>query len=146
MTPSSNRIDPLRAHSFRVEIDGIAAIGFSEISGLHLTIDAIEYRDGADPGAARVIPGQARHSPLVLRRGAGPNRDLWRWIAAVRDGATERRDVAVIVQNENREDVLRVRAREAWPSAWRLGDLDAHSSAIVIEELTLRHEGLVVDD
>lgn len=146
MTPSADAEHPLRAHAFRVEIDGIASTGFSEVSGLGLSVDVVEYRSADDPGAIRQLPGQVRHLPLVLRRGVDENLELWAWIKAVRDGSLERRNGSVILLNARREDVMRVNFVRAWPSAWRLSDLDAASSEIVVEELVLQHEGLSVAD
>lgn len=40
---------PYRNFRFRLEIDGLDAGGFSEISGFDATFDVVEYRLGDDP-------------------------------------------------------------------------------------------------
>ena len=40
------RIDPYQSCNFVVEIEGILAGGFSELSGLQVETEAFEYREG----------------------------------------------------------------------------------------------------
>lgn len=39
---------PYRVFRYQVEIDGISRAGFSEVSGMSSSVDAIEYREGDD--------------------------------------------------------------------------------------------------
>ena len=39
---------PYRVFRYQVEIDGISRAGFSEVSGMSASVDAIEYREGDD--------------------------------------------------------------------------------------------------
>ena len=51
------RIDPLRNFRFRLEIDGIAQAGFSEVAIGETTIDAVDYREGNDRRTCASSPG-----------------------------------------------------------------------------------------
>ena len=51
------RKDPLRNFRFRVEIDGIAVAGFSEVIIGPTTTEAIDYREGTDPPHGANFPG-----------------------------------------------------------------------------------------
>ena len=55
--PPATRHDPHGAFCFRVEIDGIAAASFSEVSGLEVEITPIDYREGNEDIVVRKIPG-----------------------------------------------------------------------------------------
>ena len=43
--PSPGRNDPFTAGNFRVEIDGITSTSFSEVRGLEICIEVVDYRD-----------------------------------------------------------------------------------------------------
>jgi phage tail-like protein len=142
--PNTARNDPYRAFNFRVEIDGITAADFSEVSGIGVEINVIEYRSLDEMSSSRKIPGRTRHLPIVLRRGLTANRELWSWIRSAIDGNVQRRNASVVLLDEDGTEVFRVNVVQAWPSAWRLSGFDAASSEVVIEELVVEHEGLDV--
>ena len=60
---------PLPKFHFQVEWGG-TKIGFTEVSGLDITNDIIEYRDGASPEYHKIkMPGQRKFSNIVMKRG-----------------------------------------------------------------------------
>ena len=144
LVPTTGRNDPYRAFNFRVEIDGITVADFSEVSGIGVEINVIEYRTLDDMSSSRKIPGRTRHLPIVLKRGLTANRELWSWIRSAIDGNVQRRNASVVLLDEDGTEVFRVNVVHAWPSAWRLSAFDASSSEVVIEELVVEHEGLDV--
>jgi phage tail-like protein len=138
------RHDPLRGLRFRVEIDGIASASFSEVEIGETTTDAVDYREGTDPAHARKLPGLTRFGNVVLRRGATTSLDLVQWHKLVVDGqiAAARRNVAVVVQDEEGADLLRFVVSQAWPAKIGPTRLDAACSEVVIESLELVNEGI----
>ena len=81
------RHDPFAAYNFIVAIDGIATAGFSEVSGLVVEIEAVDYREGNDPtGAVRKLPGRVKYSNITLKRGSTADLSLWQWVKSVLDG------------------------------------------------------------
>ena len=73
---ASNRNDPYKSFNFLVEIDGVQSAGFTECTGLSTETDVIEYREGSDRGGVRKIPGLAKFTNIVLKRGLTRCRDL----------------------------------------------------------------------
>ena len=73
--PPVFRSDPYSGYNFEVVLtevsdDGTAVRGsFAEASGLEVTIDPIEYRNGTDDITMRKIPGLKKFTPLTLKRG-----------------------------------------------------------------------------
>jgi phage tail-like protein len=75
--------DPLRNFKFLVQFNPVAhaatgndinnisvpAIGFMTISGLNVTTESIEYREGGYNTAAHQIPGMTSFSPVTFTRG-----------------------------------------------------------------------------
>lgn len=140
------RDDPYGRFNFLVEIDGIARAGFSEVEGLAGEIDVVAYREGADKTSSfRLLPGLVRYPRVVLRRGFGGDASLFAWWQAVRDGAPDRRAVAVVLLDELRQPVARWRLRRAWPAKWEGPALSAKTSEVAIETLELVHEGIELE-
>ncbi len=46
---------PYRNFRFRLEIDGLEAGGFAEVSGFDTSVDVIEYREGDDVTTPRKL-------------------------------------------------------------------------------------------
>lgn len=145
------REDPYPAHSFLIEIPGVVegeeiVAGFSEVSGLGVAIEVIEYRTGNErQKAPRKLPGVARYSNLVLERGITGDLALWEWIRRAVEGEPRRADGTVTLLNEEREAVLIWRFRRGWPCRYSGPGLDADGSSLAIEELEICHEGLAIE-
>ena len=142
---SANRNDPYKAFNFLVEIDGIQAAGFTECTGLSTETDVIEYREGNERGGVRKIPGLAKFTNIVLKRGLTRSRDLWNWRKVIIDGGVDRRSGVVVVLGDNHTPVARFQFREGWPSKWEGPRFNARSSEVAIETLEIAHEGLEVE-
>jgi phage tail-like protein len=140
------RDDPYLSFNFRVEIDGIAIAGFSEAELPEGRIEVVAYREGADKtSAARLLPGRVEYGPVVLRRGFTGDAALFEWWRDVADGNVERRNVLVVLQDEQRNDVARWQLRRAWPAKWVGPELRGLGNEVVIEALVLAHEGIELE-
>jgi phage tail-like protein len=139
----SQRVDPCSNYNFVVEIDGIAAAAFEECSGLAASVDIIEYREGADKrNVPRKLPGLAHFSNIVLKRGITTNRDLWQWFKDILNGVIDRRNVAVVLLDSQRQPVVRWMLTAAFPAKWEGPALKGKGTEVAIETLELAHEGL----
>lgn len=138
---------PWGAFNFIVEIDGIDEAGFSEVSGLSLAMDMIDYRNGNDKsGALRRIPGLVRHGDVTLRRGMVASLALFQWLRSAADGGGDSpRNVTITLMNEAREPVRRFRLSRARIVKHVSGPLNAVTSQLAIEELVLSHERLDIE-
>ena len=131
---------------FRVEWGGVRA-SFLEVSGLDIQLDVVEERDGSSPvNAARKMPGQARYSNIVLKRGIvkGDN-DFYRWMSTARLNTIERRDVTISLLDETHQPLMTWKARNAFPAKLTGPQLNANGTDVAIETLELAHEGLEVE-
>ena len=137
---------PHSKNHFRVEWGG-TNVGFMEVSGLSIELDVIPYREGSSPESSeRLMPGQKRFSPIVLKRGIVKNDDeFYKWINTAQFNVVERRDVTISLLNESHEPVVAWKLKNTFPSKLEYSTLNAQSSDVVIESLTLVHEGLVVE-
>ena len=138
------RRDPYRNFRFRLEIDGIAAAGFSEVSIGETATDIIEYRDGNEPNHLRKLPGLHKFGNVALKRGMTASLEIFQWHKQILDGntANARRNVAVIIADESGADQARFNIRNAWPAKYGIGELNGKGNEVLIEILELANEGI----
>jgi phage tail-like protein len=138
---------PLPKFHFQVEWGG-ASIGFTEVSGLDVQTDPIEYRDGASPEYVKTkMPGMQKFSNITLKRGTfkGDN-DFYAWWNSVALNTIDRRNVTISLLNENHEPVVVWKVKNAWPIKVQSTDLKADGNEVAIESIELVHEGLVIQN
>jgi len=138
---------PLPKFHFLVEWGG-SKIGFTEVSGLDITTEVIEYRDGASPEYSKIkMPGQRKFSNITLKRGTfkGDNQ-FYNWFNTVSLNTIERRDLTISLLNEKHEPVIVWKVKNAWPSKVSPTDLKADGNEVAIESLELAHEGLTIQN
>lgn len=140
--PVGDRRDPLRAHHFIVEIDGIARAGFRECTGLDTRQTPIEYREGNDPHTAQKLPGLVTFSNITLRWGTSDDTQLWDWRQKAIDGSVERKNGSIVMIDDTGSEQARWNFREAWPISWTGPSFNATSNDVAIEALEIAHEGL----
>jgi phage tail-like protein len=140
------RDDPYLNFNFRVEIDSLEVAGFSEAQIPEGRIEAVAYREGTDPSsAARLLPGRVEWEPVVLRRGFAGDPALFQWWNDLVQGNLSRRNVAIVLLDEQRREVARWLVRRAWPSKWVGPNLRGLGNEAAIETLELSHEGVELD-
>jgi len=137
--------DPYLGYNFFVEWDGIIYAGFQECSGLDTTQDAKEYREGTDPPTVRKIPGLVSYSNISLKRGITNNDELWRWRKKIMDGIVERRNVSIVLLDQQGSERIRWNLTHCWPTTWSAPEMNATTDDIAIESLEFVHEGVTVD-
>ena len=143
---AGNRNDPYGQFNFLIEIDGVVAGGFSEVSGLTSDSNIIEYREGSEQqGTVRKLPGLMKYTNIVMKRGYTKDNKLWTWRKKVVDGKTERTTVSITLMDEARQPAMRWKARECWPSKLEGPGLNGKTSEVAVETLEIAHEGLELE-
>lgn len=142
--------------------------GFTSVSGLATTTESIPYREGAYNTTVHQIPGQTSFAPLALQRGVIlGSRQSWDWM---RDlfrtvQGTDQRSVAdnfrcdITIQVlshpiastgtqtagasgvQTDHVAMEFKVYNAWISSLAYSDLNAGDNAILVEAMTLVHEG-----
>lgn len=131
---------------FQVEWGGTRA-GFAEVSGLNMSVEVIEYREGASPESSSVkLPGRVTYDDVVLKRGIVPgDGEFFGWINSISMSRVERRDVTVSLLNAEHEPVVTWKLRNAFPSRLEGPHFNASGNAVAIETLVLSHEGMTIE-
>lgn len=138
---------PLPKFHFEVQWGG-TRIGFTECTGLEVTTEKIEYRDGASKEYHKIrMPGMQTFGDLTLKRGifAGDN-EFYAWWNTVALNTIERRDITISLLNESHEPVVIWKVKNAWPTKVTSTDLNASGNETAIETLVLAHEGLTMEN
>ena len=140
------RTNPYGAYNFLVEIDSVVSAGFSEVEGLGMEIVYTDYRNGNDPVSnVRKLVGLRKFPNITLKRGITGVTDLFDWLKSAAAGQPAQRSVAIILMDEQRNEVMRWVLHRAQPQKWSGPHLNgAASGTVAMEELVITHEGLEI--
>lgn len=146
------REHPYAQFNFLVDIgtgatDGPEA-GFQECSGISMSVDVIEYRNGNEKeNTPRKLTGLTRVSDVTLKRGIIGSLGLYKWIDQIRNGDPAAfRNVVIQLQNEDHTAIVMtwklLRARIIKHTS---GPLNAKGTDVAMEEITIAYERLELE-
>ncbi|MCH5281433.1 MAG: phage tail protein [Lachnospiraceae bacterium] len=133
---------PYGKFRYKVEIDGLAAGGFSEVSGFDASIDVIEYREGDMVQTPLKIPGLKKYGNITLKQGLTTSKVLYDWIIAGVNGAVDRKTITITLLDDEEAPAASWQVINAWPTKYTAPDFNATSSEVAIETLEIAHEGM----
>ncbi|SKC66416.1 phage tail protein [Ohtaekwangia koreensis] len=137
---------PLTGFHFTVSWGG-DNIGFSEVSGLSVENQPIEYRDGLMSAKTLPLkrPGLRKAGNISLKRGlVSANNDLYTWFNNFGEPNVTRRTLVITLLNDEGNPVFVWTISEAWPVKCEGPGLKASGNEIAIETIELAHEGITV--
>ena len=143
--PLADRKDPYLGAHFFVEIDGVDQGGFTECTGLQAEVEVTDFQEGGNNGYIHKLPGRTKWTNVVLKYGVTDSSDLWEWFQSVSRGQVERKDVSVVLFDDEQNEVRRWTLREAFPSKWVGPAFNADKPAVAITTLELVHHGFEVE-
>ncbi|ASS48509.1 MAG: phage tail protein [Candidatus Fluviicola riflensis] len=138
---------PLPKFHFQVEWGG-TKIGFTEVSGLDVETEVIEYRQGASPEYSKLkMPGMTKFSNITMKRGTfKSDNEYFNWWNSVKLNTIERRDLTIKLLDENHDPVIVWKVKNAWPTKIQSTDLKADGNEVAIESMEIVHEGLTIQN
>lgn len=139
-----DRIDPYRNFRFRVELGDIQIAAFSEATVPDSTTDPVDYREGTDPTHQRKLSGLTKFGNVTLKKGLTDSLDIYKWRKQVEDTGAKgaRKDISLILIDEEGNDKARWDIVQAWPTKYDPSDFSAKGNEVLIETLELVHEGI----
>jgi len=132
--------DPFKGFRFRVEIQGIQQMGFSECSSIGSHIEVVEYREGGDVASVRKLPGKVSYPDITLKWGMTKSQDIYDWHRDAVNGNIKRVHGSVVQLDDTGQEQLRWDFFNAWPSKWDGPAFNAKGNDVSIETLTLTCE------
>lgn len=116
--------------------------GFSECTGLEMTLETDEWLEGGNNGTVLKFPKRVRNTEVVLRRGITKGTDLFDWFYAFTQGAGKRKDGLITLLDARHQPHTVWGFRRGLPTKYSGPALNAAQNAVAIESVTITHEGL----
>jgi phage tail-like protein len=153
--------DPLRNFKFLVTIAGHGFngvnMGFMSVSGLSVTTEVIPYREGGMNTTTQKMPGQSDFAPLTLSKGVAvgtagnANMNWMKELFTVMQGTGTRLAGAAdfrttvqikVLDHPVTKGITPVKALfTVYNASVAFSDFDAGANALLIQQMTLAHEG-----
>jgi phage tail-like protein len=158
--PVGARHDPVLNHNFVISLlDSTSALapasppplagildsavgGFAECSGLDLTLQPEEYKEGGNNGGVLKFASRATWANLTLKRGVTENTELWDWHFGFVEGNGKRRDGVIVLLDAARAPVQAWYFRRGLPVKYTGPSLGASQNSVAIEAIEIAHEGI----
>lgn len=138
--------DAIAGYTFKIEIDGQVIAQFKEVSGMSAECQVIEHRENNISGkeVIKMLPGQKKWGPITLKRGKTDNKVIWLWQKLVMDGKIDeaRKNFSIVLYDYAGGEVCRYNGLNGWPSKASIGSLQAGGNDVLMEEVTIVHEGI----
>ncbi|MCP1489802.1 phage tail-like protein [Pseudomonas fluorescens] len=127
---------PIPTYRYRVAV-GDQEMAFSAVSGLEVSYETIEYKDGT--GGVFRMPGQSTPVHITLRRGMVVGKSqLYDWISSISLNQVEKKDISISLTNASGNELLVTwNISNAFPTKLSAPNFDASSNEVAIEELSL---------
>jgi len=133
----------LTTNHFHVEWGG-TRIGFTEVSGLSIGMQPIDYREGSSPEYSPAkMPGAIKYNNIILKRGIkqGDN-EFYNCLNTLKLNKIERRDLNISLLNEEHEPVIVWKLKNAFPIKIEWSTLKANANEPAMESIEITHDGM----
>jgi phage tail-like protein len=135
---------PIPRFHFQVKWGG-AKIAFTEVTGLVMEREKIEYRHSDSLDFNKIaMPGMAKNSNITLKRGKFEGDfDFNTWLEEIaNERVDKRRDLTITLLNEKHNPVAAWTATRCFPVKVTAPDLKSDANEIAVESIEVAHEGL----
>lgn len=139
---------PLTTNHFRVEWGTDSGIAFTEVCGLSIEIEPINYKIGNFKSNTPVkMPGRIKYNNVILKRGiVRSDNDFYNWFNTINLNTIERRTIVIRLLNEEHIPVIVWELKNAFPIKVEWSNLIANANEPAIESIEIAHEGMTVQN
>jgi phage tail-like protein len=127
-----------------VELGAPAPTPITVVSGIEADTPVVITREGNDPTSGEKSPGQASYADLVVSRPLTGDLTLWQWMQQSVNGAPLKRDISVILLDNQNNQVIQWNFKNAFPVRWTGPLLNALANDVAMETLEIAHDGFTV--
>lgn len=140
MASRTMEADPLQSFMFRVSIPGLpTGVGFQKIGGLSREVEVVEYLENMYQYTHK-LPGRESVSEVTFERGMYADDYLQTLYEKVFNDKNVRNTVVIQITDRFGKIRREFKCAEAWFSKYECADLDATSSDVIIETMTMVFE------
>ncbi len=136
------RLDPYSAYNFLVEIEGIIAGGFTEVSGMSIQTEVERKMFGGENDREYTFIKSTKYTDITLKHGLTDLDLLWSWYDDVVKGNVQRKNGSIYLLDRAGLPAMWWDFYEAYPIKWDGPSLNAASNTVATETLVLAHGGL----
>ena len=120
----------------------VAVGGFSECSGIEMSLQVEEYKEGGNNGQLLKFPTRVTWSNISLKKGIGSGTALWDWHYGFAIGEGRRRDGVIMLLDDLRQPNNIWHFRRGLPVKYTGPSLNATQNNVAIEAIEIAHEGI----
>lgn len=135
---------------FLVKFEGFpeeADTRFQEVSGLSVTVNTEEFREGGENRFIHKLPNGTSYDNLMLKRGLIKNSKILQWCKqAIENLQFEPKNILVSLLNENHEELCSWNVVHAYPVKWSFAGLNAENGELLIETLEFNYHYFTFKD
>jgi phage tail-like protein len=137
---------PLPKFHFQVDWGG-AKMAFTEVTGLDMEREVIEYREGSSKEYSKLkMPGLTKYSNITLKRGSFKgDTEFYKWWGENKLETVQRRNITISLLNEEHQPVISWKIKNAWASKVQATELKSDDNSVAIETMEVVHEGITVE-
>ncbi|QAU25016.1 phage tail protein [Dyella sp. M7H15-1] len=135
-------LDPFKAYSFFVEVEGILVGGFTSVSGLESKMEVMTVREGGVNDKSYSLGGVVSYTPIVLESGITALDPVWLWYQSTLQGKIKRKNGSIYLLGDMGIPNVWYDFYNAWPTEWQGPRLDASQSLVATQRFVLAHEGI----
>lgn len=146
--------DIITAARFELDVTGLGKTEFSELGGISMEIDVVEFQDNDAGGMVRLhkLPGKAKPATITLKRPMNATMLLWKWHSAINNfshkaemplNEVQKGGTLKMFSMEGGEPVAVYGFEGGWPSKMSIGGMKAGASEVMVEEVVITCEMLM---
>ena len=141
---AQSRFDPYKNFKFQVVLNSTETVlNFSEVKGLGIEQDVIEYQSGAEANTVRRMSGMQKFGNITLKRGTFAHSPrMTNYFKAVSVQSVKKETIKIHMIDKMGRRHLSWILHNARPMKYKGAELDASGGEVAMEELTIAHEGL----
>jgi phage tail-like protein len=154
------RADPLQGFNFLVSlidvtsssdllksaalsaVTDVALGGFSECSGLEMSMTVYDYQEGGNNGAGLRFPNPIKWGNITLKKGFGAGTELWDWHFGFVVGSGTRRNGVITLMDSQHVPSAVWYFKRGLPVKYSGPVMNATANAVAIESIEIAHEGV----
>lgn len=131
------------ASLFWVTVDAVDIGSWTECSGLKVSYDVQEYKEGGQNGYVHKLPGRISYGNITLKRPIDPDSaKVAKWVASLgKDGA--RSTASITAYDGDIQPMATWSLVEVFPVSWTGPSLSVDGGKVGTEQLELAHHGFL---
>jgi phage tail-like protein len=143
---SQDSIWPLPKFYFKVDLGNGTEVLFQEVSGMDLSEQTIEYRQGNNPVFSTInMPGIVKSQHVTMKKGVFANDNtFFDWYNKIKMNTLERRNVVIKLIDEGGNPTITWTLTNAWPTKITSTDIKSDANEVAVESIEFSHEGLSI--